>query len=105
MVYRIAFNILNNSGPVNIACNPSQVISRGERNRKRFNWESRMNIVMGIARALAYLHEEVVPYIVHRDIKASNILLDRNFNPKVSDIGLSRQHYSYYHSGCMDIVR
>lgn len=61
-----------------------------EQNRLRFNWETRRNISLGVARALAYLHEEVEPHIVHRDIKASNILLDKNFIPKVSDFGLSK---------------
>ena len=56
----------------------------------RFNWETRRNISLGVARALAYLHEEVEPHIVHRDIKASNILLDKKFIPKVSDFGLSK---------------
>ena len=43
-----------------------------------------------MARGLAYIHEEVQPHIVHRDIKASNIVLDENFNPKIADFGLSK---------------
>ncbi|KAK9291117.1 hypothetical protein L1049_009304 [Liquidambar formosana] len=62
----------------------------GEQNRTTFSWETRRNISLGIARGLAYLHEEVEPHIVHRDIKASNILLDRDFTAKISDFGLSR---------------
>lgn len=45
---------------------------------------------MGTARGLAFLHEELVPPIVHRDIKASNILLDENFVPKIGDFGLAK---------------
>lgn len=56
----------------------------------QFGWEMRREILLGIARGLAYLHDEVQPYILHRDIKASNILLDQKFTPKVSDFGLSR---------------
>lgn len=54
------------------------------------NWEIRKKICVGIARGLAYIHEEINPHIVHRDIKASNILLDQNFNPKIADFGLSK---------------
>ncbi|KAK4755281.1 hypothetical protein SAY87_009038 [Trapa incisa] len=61
-----------------------------EQKRRKFNWKLRRDILMGIARALAYLHEEVRPYIVHRDIKGSNILLDGQFTPKVADFGLSK---------------
>ncbi|XP_057427914.1 putative serine/threonine-protein kinase isoform X2 [Lotus japonicus] len=61
-----------------------------EERRMRFNWEARKEISIGVARGLAFLHEEVKPHIVHRDIKARNILLDRNFTPKVSDFGLAK---------------
>ncbi|XWS66893.1 hypothetical protein CRYUN_Cryun05aG0240100 [Craigia yunnanensis] len=68
----------------------AQILLGGEQNRIKLGWEARRTISLGIARALAYLHEEVKPHIVHRDIKASNILLDQNLIPKVSDFGLSR---------------
>lgn len=53
------------------------------------DWRARFNIILGIARGLAYLHEEVNPPIIHRDIKAANILLDKDLNPKIGDIGLA----------------
>ncbi|XP_074349570.1 putative serine/threonine-protein kinase [Apium graveolens] len=62
----------------------------GEENRANFSWKSRTEICLGIARGLAHIHEEIKPHVVHRDIKASNILLDQNFNPKISDFGLSK---------------
>lgn len=56
----------------------------------QFSWRTRTKICIGIARGLAYLHEEVRPHIVHRDIKASNILLDKDLTPKISDFGLAK---------------
>jgi serine/threonine protein kinase len=56
----------------------------------KFTWNVRTQICIGVAKGLLFLHEEVVPYIVHRDIKASNILLDKDLIPKISDFGLAK---------------
>ncbi|XP_058001966.1 receptor-like serine/threonine-protein kinase ALE2 isoform X2 [Hevea brasiliensis] len=54
------------------------------------DWDARIKIALGAARGLAYLHEDSSPRVIHRDFKASNILLERDFTPKVSDFGLAR---------------
>lgn len=54
------------------------------------DWSTRFDICLGIARGLTYLHEESRVRIVHRDVKASNILLDTNLIPKISDFGLAK---------------
>lgn len=53
-------------------------------------WATRFRIVNGLASALLYLHEEWQQYVVHRDIKASNIMLDANFNSRLGDFGLAK---------------
>ncbi|CAL5331726.1 hypothetical protein CsSME_00012901 [Camellia sinensis var. sinensis] len=53
-------------------------------------WDIRMNIILGTAKGLAYLHEGLEPKVVHRDVKSSNILLDRQWNTKLSDFGLAK---------------
>ncbi|XP_068667298.1 probable LRR receptor-like serine/threonine-protein kinase At1g53430 isoform X2 [Aristolochia californica] len=61
-----------------------------EEHRLKLDWSTRRKICIGIARGLAYLHEESRLKIVHRDIKATNVLLDKNLNAKISDFGLAK---------------
>ncbi|KAH9790827.1 cysteine-rich receptor-like protein kinase 42 [Citrus sinensis] len=57
---------------------------------KLLNWNKRFNIILGTAEGLAYLHGGSETRIIHRDIKTSNILLDKDFTPKIADFGLAR---------------
>ncbi|KAG0557513.1 hypothetical protein KC19_11G136600 [Ceratodon purpureus] len=65
-----------------------QVLLRGE-HKTPLSWAVRQNICLGVARGLHYLHSLAKPRIIHRDIKASNILLDKSFEPKIADFGLA----------------
>ncbi|RZB72250.1 Receptor-like serine/threonine-protein kinase ALE2 isoform B [Glycine soja] len=62
-----------------------------DKKKSPLNWEARTKIALGAARGLAYLHEDSIPRVIHRDFKASNVLLEDDFTPKVSDFGLARE--------------
>ncbi|OMO86361.1 hypothetical protein CCACVL1_09617 [Corchorus capsularis] len=70
----------------------SRALFGPEYSRIKLDWPTRHKICVGIARGLAYLHEESTLKIVHRDIKGTNVLLDRDLNPKISDFGLAKLH-------------
>ncbi|CAL9073452.1 unnamed protein product [Musa acuminata var. zebrina] len=70
--------------------NLEQWLHGAMRQRGVLGWENRMNVILGTAKALAYLHEAIEPKVVHRDIKSSNILIDGEYNGKISDFGLAK---------------
>ncbi|KAJ7977814.1 Kinase family protein [Quillaja saponaria] len=70
--------------------NLEQWLHGAMRHHGYLTWEARTKVLLGTAKALAYLHEAIEPKVVHRDIKSSNILIDDDFNAKVSDFGLAK---------------
>ncbi|KAM1334395.1 hypothetical protein ACFX15_009801 [Malus domestica] len=70
--------------------NLEQWLHGAMRHHGYLTWEARIKVLLGTAKALAYLHEAIEPKVIHRDIKSSNILIDEDFNSKVSDFGLAK---------------
>ncbi|KAG2689288.1 hypothetical protein I3760_09G133000 [Carya illinoinensis] len=87
---------LNEIGMISCLQHPNLVklygccIEGPEKFQLKLDWPTRHKICVGIAQGLAFLHEESRLKIVHRDIKCTNVLLDRELNPKISDFGLAR---------------
>ncbi|KAM0998042.1 hypothetical protein ACFX13_007959 [Malus domestica] len=68
----------------------AHALFRANESHLKLDWPTRHKICIGTARGLAFLHEESTLKVVHRDIKATNVLLDKNLNPKISDFGLAK---------------
>ncbi|CAN1282698.1 L-type lectin-domain containing receptor kinase SIT2 [Linum perenne] len=69
-----------------------KVLFSSEENPTTLDWPQRQRIIRGVASALLYLHEEWEQVVIHRDIKASNVLLDADLNGRLGDFGLARLH-------------
>jgi len=66
------------------------ILTEQSKGGEKLNWSARLNVAIGSARGLAYLHHDCCPTIIHCDIKSSNILLDEKMEPHVSDFGLAK---------------
>ncbi|XP_028195107.1 receptor-like serine/threonine-protein kinase NCRK isoform X2 [Glycine soja] len=69
---------------------------------QKMDWSTRVTIALGAARGLEYLHEAAAPRILHRDVKSTNILLDKNWQAKITDLGMAKNLRADDHPSCSD---
>lgn len=80
------------------------LFDEAHQNIKQLTWEQRYKILLGVAKALLYLHEECDQMVVHRDAKPSNVLIDANLNAKLGDFGLARTYSHGIHPQTTHVV-
>ncbi|KAL3848823.1 hypothetical protein ACJIZ3_010705 [Penstemon smallii] len=79
-------------------------VLHGNNTRTFLDWPMRFRIALGAAEGLSYLHHDAVPSIVHRDVKSNNILLDENFEAKISDFGVAKVVKSVANGGGVETM-
>jgi serine/threonine protein kinase len=75
-----------------------------DKRKSLLNWPARFKIIKGIARGLLYLHQDSRLMMIHRDLKAGNILLDAQMSPKISDFGTAKIFGVNKHEECTNRV-